>query len=204
MKKVAILDEIASETNGKSYKTYRYCFDGVDVPRMDYDDHKQQFTWKDHGETEYHDKPISLKQYADRIIVAQPPLFRFFLDGSRKTYKVDDMAYTNRVYPIIAGQVGIGCCERVNGYMFPLRSHERIMFWRDLVIALPKKAKSNDWVDDKAAEPLPQLPGHQSALYGQRHQPSYADGGRDRAYRNGRRELLLRPCAYPAKLQKSP
>lgn len=151
VKKVAILDEIASGTNGKSYKTYKYCFDGVDVPRMDYDDHKQQFTWKDHGETEYHDKPISLKQYADRIIVAQPPLFRFFLDGSRKTYKVDDMAYTNRVYPIIAGQVGIGCCERVNGYMFPLRSHERIMFWRDLVIALPKKAKSNDWVDDKVA-----------------------------------------------------
>ena len=54
------------------------------------------------------------------------------------------------------------------------------------------------------AEPLPQLPGHQSALYGQRHQPSYADGGRDRAYRNGRRELLLRPGAYSAKLQKSP
>lgn len=88
MKKVAILDEIASETNGKSYKTYKYCFDGVDVPRMDYDDHKQQFTWKDHGETEYHDKPISLKQYADRIIVAQPPLFCFFLMVQEKHTKL--------------------------------------------------------------------------------------------------------------------
>ena len=151
MKKVSVLDDIASETNGKSYKTYKFCFDGVDIPRMDYDDHKQQFTWKTHGETEYHDAAISLKSYADRILVSQPPLFRFFLDGSRKTYKVDDMAYSNRVFPIIAGQVGIGCCERANGNMFPLRNGNDILFWRDLVIALPKIAKNADWDDDKYA-----------------------------------------------------
>ncbi len=151
MKKLSVLDYIASETNGKSYKTYKYCFDGVDVPRMDYDDHKQQFTWKAHGETEYHDAAISLKNYADRILVAQPPLFRFFLDGSRKTYKVDDMAYTNKVFPIIAGQVGIGCCERVNSHMIPLKSGDDILFWRDLVITLPKVAKKGDWDDDKYA-----------------------------------------------------
>lgn len=151
MKKVSVLDDIASETNGKSYKTYKFCFDGVDIPRMDYDDHKQQFTWKTHGETEYHDAAIPLKSYADRILVAQQPLFRFFLDGSRKTYKVDDMAYSNRVFPIIAGQVGIGCCERANGNMFPLKSGNDILFWRDLVIALPKIAKNADWDDDKYA-----------------------------------------------------
>lgn len=151
MKKLSVLDDIASETNGKSYKTYKYCFDGVDVPRMDYDDHKQQFTWKDHGETEYHDTPVRLKGYADRILTAQPPLFRFFLDGSRKTYKVDDMAYTNKVFPIIAGQVGIGCCERVNGHMIPLRNGDEILFWRDLVITLPKIAKNGDWDDDRFA-----------------------------------------------------
>ena len=78
MKKIAILDDIASETNGKSYKTYKYCFDGIDVPRMNYDDHKQQFTWKAHGETEYHDAPVSLKEYADIILNAQTPLFHFF------------------------------------------------------------------------------------------------------------------------------
>ena len=151
MKKLSIMDYIASETNGKSYKTYKYCFDGVDVPRMDYDDHKQQFTWKDHGETEYHDTPVHLKSYADRILLTQPPLFRFFLDGSRKTYKVDDMAYTNKVFPIIAGQVGIGCCERLDGQMKPLRNGDKVLFWRDLVIALPKIAKSGDWDNDKYA-----------------------------------------------------
>lgn len=151
MKKLSVLDDIVAETNGKSYKTYKYCFDGVDVPRMDYDDHKQQFTWKAHGETEFHDRAISLKSYADRILVAQPPLFRFFLDGSRKTYKVDDMAYTNKVFPIIAGQVGVGCCERVDGHMIPSRSGNEILFWRDLVITLPKIAKKGDWDDDKYA-----------------------------------------------------
>lgn len=77
MKKLSIWDDIDSETNGKSYKTYKYCFDGVDVPGMDYDDHKQQFTWKEHGEVVYHDSAVSLKSYADIILVLQLPLFCF-------------------------------------------------------------------------------------------------------------------------------
>ncbi|MCX7865416.1 MAG: hypothetical protein N2423_10360, partial [Novosphingobium sp.] len=36
-------------------------------------------------------------------------IFSFFLDGSRHTYKVDDMSFQKNVYPIIAGQVGVGC-----------------------------------------------------------------------------------------------
>ena len=42
-----------------------------------------------------------------------PPLFKYFLDGSRRTYKVDDVAYNNKIYPIVAGQIGVGCCERL-------------------------------------------------------------------------------------------
>ena len=61
------------------------------------------------------------------------------------------MAFSNRVYPIIAGQVGVGCCERVSGNMAPLRHKDGKMFWRDLVITLPKIAKSGGWDDDKYA-----------------------------------------------------
>ena len=118
---------------------------------MDYDDHKQQLTWREYGETEYHDKPIFLKDYAEIILDTQKPLFRFFLDGSRKIYKVDDMAYANKVYPIIAGQVGVGCCERIDGYMFPVKYNGVKMFWHDLVIALPKIAKKADWDNDELA-----------------------------------------------------
>ena len=45
-----ILDIIASETNGKSYKTYKYCFDSTETSPIDYDDNKQ-ITWKKYGET---------------------------------------------------------------------------------------------------------------------------------------------------------
>ena len=36
----SILDVIASETHGSSFKTYKYGFDGIEVPRFDYDDHQ--------------------------------------------------------------------------------------------------------------------------------------------------------------------
>lgn len=49
---ITVLDEIAKETNGKSFKTYKYGFDGIAVPRFDYDDHRRRITWKQYGETE--------------------------------------------------------------------------------------------------------------------------------------------------------
>lgn len=144
----SVLDTIAKETHGKSFKTYKYSFDGVSVPRFDYDDNQHKFTWKQYGETESHTKPIPLKEFADRI-VSQPPLFRYFLDGSRKTYKVDDMSYNNQIYPIIAGQVGVGCCTRINGVMRPLYHKKDPIFERQLVITLPQKAKTSTWDDDE-------------------------------------------------------
>lgn len=144
----SVLDTIAKETHGKSFKTYKYSFDGVSVPRFDYDDNQHKFTWKQYGETESHTKPIPLKNFADRI-VSQPPLFRYFLDGSRKTYKVDDMSYNNQIYPIIAGQVGVGCCTRINGVMRPLYHKKDPIFERQLVITLPQKAKTSTWDDDE-------------------------------------------------------
>ena len=33
------------------------------------------------------------------------PIFRFFLDGSRRTYKVDDIAIGKKIFPIVAGQI---------------------------------------------------------------------------------------------------
>lgn len=132
-----ILDIIADETNGKSYKTYKYCFDNEETSAIDYDATKQ-ITWKKFGET------IPPKNYKDlrveaRTIQNLKPLFTYFLDGSRHTYKVDDIAYKNQVYPIIAGQVGISCCTRIDGEMKPF------CFERRLAIALPKVACADTW-----------------------------------------------------------
>lgn len=141
----SILDVIATETHGSSFKTYKYGFDGIEVPRFDYDDHQYHFTWKRYGETESQKRIVSLKKVVGQIAGGEP-LFRYFLDGSRKTYKVDDMSYRNQVYPIIAGQVGVGCCLREHGEMLPLRNPS---YERHLVISLPKVAKSSDWDDDE-------------------------------------------------------
>lgn len=110
-----IMDIIAKETNGKSYKTFKYTYEGSDVLSFAYDDH-QEITWERYGETVPPNGSINLKRKADSI-ANDKPLFGFFLDGSRHTYKVDDIAYKNKVYPVIAGQVGVSCCQRIDKVM---------------------------------------------------------------------------------------
>lgn len=132
-----IMTKIAQETNGKSFRTFKYSFDSVDMPSFDYDDHSD-ITWEQMGETLTHKQSIDLSVNAKHIVV-ENPCFMYFLDGSRRTFKVDDISYRNQVYPVIAGQVGIGCCRRVEKEMRPYS------FERRLVIALPKVANQDDW-----------------------------------------------------------
>lgn len=82
---------------------------------------------------------VNIQKDDAELLMSEEPLFSYFLDGSRYTYKVDDIAYKNQVYPIVAGQVGISCCTRVNGEM---RSFK---FERRLAIALPKAVNKDDW-----------------------------------------------------------
>lgn len=61
-----ILDFIAKETDGKNYKSYKYCFESVDIPKLDYED-KKGIQVKKKGET---DRSLittkSVKTLADR------------------------------------------------------------------------------------------------------------------------------------------
>jgi len=75
----SILDVIATETHGSSFKTYKYGFDGIEVPRFDYDDHQYHITWKKYGETESHKKTVSLNKVLTQI-TGEEPLFCYFLD----------------------------------------------------------------------------------------------------------------------------
>lgn len=95
-----ILDFFAQETDGKNYKSYKYCFEAIEIPKLEYED-KKGIQVKNKGET---DRSLtttkSVKGLADKICKAGKPLFKYFLDGSRRTYKVDDIAYGKRLYPI--------------------------------------------------------------------------------------------------------
>ncbi|MCK4761312.1 MAG: hypothetical protein KAW12_03870 [Candidatus Aminicenantes bacterium] len=126
-----ILPYIAKRTSGKSFKSHKYCLDDVKMPGVVYDD-RQDLTLKKYGETEKIKQTKPLLKKSQQVQKFSKPLFKYFLDGSRRTYKVDDIAYDKRVYPVIAGQIGVGCCERLEDRCLNKKS-----FKHDLVLALP-------------------------------------------------------------------
>lgn len=132
-----VISIIERETKGVSFKSHRYCYDTSDRSGIEYDDNIN-VEWKDIGETEHHKKPINLKGEADKRKHI-PSIFKYFLDGSRRTYKIDDISYKRNVYPIVAGQVGVGCCKREK------KELAKELFNRRLVIALPDIAFKETW-----------------------------------------------------------
>lgn len=138
-----IMQIIANATNGKSYNTEKYSFDTIGMPAFDYDDDGTKvMKWQYSGETTKHKVPIPLGNYAKKLAEeGRPPVISYFLDGSRHTYKVDDISYNKQVYPVIAGQVGVGCCKRVNGIMHAEK------FYRRFVLSLPNVCNADGWGD---------------------------------------------------------
>lgn len=142
-----VLKIIADDRKGSSFHSHRYFYDTTERGAISYDDDKDVI-WKQYGETEKLKRPMNLKVEADAR-AGYPSIFSFFLDGSRHTYKVDDMSFQKDVYPIIAGQIGVGACQRTDKQ---LRS--ALPFERKLVISLPDKAFSTDWNGTDQAKPL--------------------------------------------------
>lgn len=138
-----ILDIVAAETNGKCFMSFRYCADDeIRVPTLDFDTKQNEVSVivKEYGETDTNlNKSKGLKVLADKIIDDRP-LFQFFLDGSRRTYKVDDIEINRNVYPVIAGQIGVACCQRISASQF--RSVKG-GFEHNFVLSLPKAANPN-------------------------------------------------------------
>lgn len=107
-----IMEIIARETKGKSYHTYKYSYDSIGLPTIDYDDDSDKvMKWKDSAETIQYKNSIDIRPLADQILGTEP-IIRYFLDGSRHVFKVDDIAYNKQVFPVVAGQIGVGCCMR--------------------------------------------------------------------------------------------
>lgn len=95
-------------------------------------------------------RKVDVVKISNDLIINTPPYFKYFLDGSRHTYKVDDIAIGNKIFPIVAGQIIVGCCYRPNRDTF--KKADLINdggLRRKLVISLPKnfhtKGKPNDF-----------------------------------------------------------
>lgn len=129
-----ILEFIEQDGDGKysCYKTKKFCLDGTDPDTLDYDDRPAQelksgkFAETDLSRVE----TVNIGPKINRF--ASFPLFSYFLDGSRHVYKVDDIAIGNRIFPFLAGQIIVGCCQRKDRDEF-----KKCELTRKVVIALP-------------------------------------------------------------------
>ncbi len=131
-----IMEDIADITGGRSFQSYKYSFDSMRTPSPDYDDNPDEVeSWARDGETMPQNKPTDLKDFAADLARNRPvPCLQYFLDGSRHIYHVDDISYDSRVFPVVAGQVGVACCQRIDGLMQAVQPTVR-----KLVVSLPNK-----------------------------------------------------------------
>lgn len=149
-----ILDFIEKEGKGKyhCYKTRKMSLDTAnnDTIAYNYDDKTASNSTKsDFAESDRTRKSVvdlSKTVSGDKI---PPPIFSYFLDGSRHTYKVDDIAIGKKIFPIIAGQVIVGCCERINRNVFKKAMlSKNNSLCSKIVIAMPDDFDDNDGGDN--------------------------------------------------------
>jgi hypothetical protein len=111
-----ITEILETETGGKSYKAHKYSLDNADRPNPDYGDVEKELEWSEYGETKHGKNYVDLTALSRGLPTGEGQLLTYFLDGSRHVFKVDDMGYDKGsrsvIYPIIAGQIGVGCCVR--------------------------------------------------------------------------------------------
>ena len=135
-----VMKILAVETGGKSYKAHKYGLDHAERPYIDYGE--DNIIWKKTSETHQHRTYIDLEQKSMELAKRNEQLLTYFLDGSRRVYKVDDIAYTKSggrsvIYPIIAGQIGVGCCKRTNKII------TKQTFSNEIVISVPEIANAD-------------------------------------------------------------
>lgn len=135
-----IMNIIAEVTGGKSYKAHKYTLDHVDRPSVDYGD--SEIIWKRRAETMPHKTYINLAGLSKKLASCDDQILSYFLDGSRRVFKVDDIAYAQSegrsvIYPVVAGQIGIGCSRRINKRIFP------ISFRQEFVLSMPDMADAD-------------------------------------------------------------
>jgi len=97
-------------------KSRRYQLDYARASMVDFDDNRDQMYVAQPGERSFHSGTRSVKDLAAKWAGLGSPL-RFFLDGSRRTYKIEDFPINSQCLPIVAGQVGVGVCERIDRQM---------------------------------------------------------------------------------------
>ena len=136
-----ILDFLESSSEGKyrCFKTKKLSLNTSESEVLTYDDKPASAT-KTSKIAESDRKLVPTVKIDKRLIEMSRPIFTYFLDGSRHIYKVDDIAIGKKIFPFMAGQIIVGCCERKDRDTFmPFQpvSHK-------LVLSLPDEFDYDD------------------------------------------------------------
>lgn len=125
-----ILEYIVKKGEGNylCYKTNKVSLDNQDTDILDYDD--KPASTRNKSKIAESDLTLVPTVLIDKMLIDYSrPIFSYFLDGSRHVYKVDDMAIGKKIFPVLAGQIIVGCCERKDRDIFhPFKiSHKIVM-----------------------------------------------------------------------------
>lgn len=135
-----ILHFIAKETQGECFTSFKYCYDSMAAPTIEYESGESSYiNLKEYAEDEHNPKPRDMRNRAE-ICMHGAPLFKYFLDGSRRVYKVDDIQYDKKVFPIVSGQISVACCSRELNEDHTFRSFRHIEEETYPVFCLPVTA----------------------------------------------------------------
>jgi hypothetical protein len=108
----AVIPAFEKETGCKCFDTFRRCLDRERASVVEYDDLAREFM-SDQGETIRYSGARNIRDEAQKW-QNRAPAIQLFLDGSRRTYKIADIPIGTQVFPVIAGQIGVGVCKREN------------------------------------------------------------------------------------------
>lgn len=137
-----ILKLIASETFGESYMAHKIELDLEANASSRIDEREPLLVNPKCGETIHYTSYRPLEGKVRGIANSGMQILTYFLDGSRHVYKIDDIAYRHgnsrkMVYPVVAGQVVVGCCGRRDRKMFAEQ------FNSEVVLSLPSVANAD-------------------------------------------------------------
>ena len=122
-----LTDIIARETFGKKFGAGKFCLDDSESH------YAQEISPSFYGhsaESSHTEKYIDILPLS-RNLSSGESILTYFLDGSRRVFKVGEISYNHKIYPITAGQISAGACRRVSRKLIPEISR------REIVIAVP-------------------------------------------------------------------
>lgn len=140
-----ILKFIEGKGEGKylCYKTNKITIESSEADVLDYDD-KPASTRNTSLIAESNLTRVHTVRVPQMLIDYSRSIFTYFLDGSRHVYKVDDIAIGKKIFPVLAGQIVVGCCERKDRDTF--KPYDNIR--PKVVIAMPDDFDVDDEGDD--------------------------------------------------------